>query len=135
MLPDIQSGSIEAVNENFPPADWTLSVSADGLWSLAPKHPQPRFDAYRTDSVLLTPIVRGPQQARRLELSIRTQALDASTDGRERTFNVSYAGAFALWGLLGGHAIKHLAAAVGTFAIASAPRVRQAQPGRRGCDL
>jgi len=94
-----------------------------------------RFDAYRTDSVLLTPIVRGPQQARRLELSIRTQALDASTDGRERAFNVSYAGAFALWGLLGGHAIKHLAAAVGTFAIASAPRVRQAQPGRRGCDL
>jgi len=30
---------------------------------------------------------------------------------------------------LGGHAIKHLAAAVGAFAIASALRVRQAQPG------
>ncbi|HEX7272583.1 MAG TPA: class I SAM-dependent methyltransferase [Casimicrobiaceae bacterium] len=135
LLPDIQSGSIEAVNENFPPADWALSVSADGLRSLAPKHPQPafgvsvpspgsllilvrlfvvvesepfrvmlcaggeeiaRFDAYRTDSVLLTPIVRGPQQTRRLELSIRTQALDASTDSRERVFNISYVGAFAL---------------------------------------
>jgi SAM-dependent methyltransferase len=135
LLPDIQSGSIDALNATFPPADWAMSVSAEGLRSLAPTNGHARFgvnvaapgsllilvrlyivveeqpfrvmlcsgeeevagfDAYRTDSVLLTPIVRCSELTRRLELSVRTRSLEANADMRHRSFNVSYAGAFLL---------------------------------------
>jgi SAM-dependent methyltransferase len=136
VLPNIQSGSIEALNDVFPPTDWTMSVSAEGLRSLAPATARPSFtvpvtrpgpllilvrlhvvvdarpfrvmlcadddelagfDAYRTDSLLLRPIVHCPQCTSRLRLSIRARGLDvAAADDEARLFNVSYAGAFAL---------------------------------------
>ncbi|HTS21964.1 MAG TPA: class I SAM-dependent methyltransferase [Casimicrobiaceae bacterium] len=55
------------------------------------------FDAYRTDSLLLRPILHCPPSASRLRLSIRTRSLDgADGDQAPRVFNVAYAGAFAL---------------------------------------
>ena len=135
LLPDLQSSPVAAVAEVFPPSDWTMSVSADSLRSLAPagarssfRVPAPAvgsllilvrlyvvanrrpfrvmlfsgeeevagFDAYRTDSLLLTPIVACPAGAARLELSIRTRGLDAPADDGARVLNISYAGAFAI---------------------------------------
>jgi hypothetical protein len=135
LLPDIQSSPIAVVTEAFPPSDWMMSVSAEGLRSLAPATAWPSFrvsaaaadsllilvrlyvvvdrqpfrvmlfageeevagfDAYRTDSLLLTPIVPCRAGGRRLEFSIRTRGLDARAGGEARVFNISYAGAFAL---------------------------------------
>jgi len=136
-LPDIQSSSTEVLGDVFPPGDWTVSVSPDGLRAMTPATDEPRilvpvaeepglllvllrlhvvvdgqpyrvilcaddeelasFDAYRTDSLLLNPIVRAAQHASALRLSIRTRDL-GGTAGRpgSRIFNISYAGGFPL---------------------------------------
>jgi len=52
------------------------------------------FDAWRSDSFLLTAIVDCPNAAP-LHLSVSTRALDGADDAA-RVYTVSYAGAFAL---------------------------------------
>ena len=55
------------------------------------------FDAYRTDSLLLRPIVDCMPPTSSLRMTLRTRALGAvADDGGSRIFNVSYAGAFSL---------------------------------------
>lgn len=136
LLPDIQSSAIAALNDVFPPADWTLATSADGLRSFVPVTREPScvipvpgpgpllllvrlyvavegrpfrvmlcsdddelagFDAYRADSLLLTPIVHCPPGASRLRVSIRTKGLGAALPlDFTPVFTVAYLGAFAL---------------------------------------
>ena len=135
-LPDIQSGTADALNDAFPASDWATIVSKDNLRALAPKVVQPRlivpvaspgallilirlhvvvdgqpfrvmlcregeeiagFDAYRTDSLLLSPLLASLPCPSKLRLSISTRALGATaSDQDSRIFNVSYAGAFSL---------------------------------------
>jgi len=55
------------------------------------------FDAYQSDSLLLTPIIRRAQGAATLHLSFTTRPLGASAAAESPAlFTVSYAGAFAL---------------------------------------
>jgi SAM-dependent methyltransferase len=139
-LPDIQSATREALDAAFPPSDWSLSVSKDGLRALTPTKVSPSFtvavaesgpllvlvrlhvvvdqgpfrvmlwaddrevagfDAYRTDSLLLRPIVECGPCIAELRLSLRTHALGDAPQDHMPVFNVSYAGAFALAAIAG----------------------------------
>ncbi|HEX6002446.1 MAG TPA: class I SAM-dependent methyltransferase [Burkholderiales bacterium] len=136
LLPDIQSAPAETLNRVFPPTDWRVGTTPNGLRDLSPAVARPclvipvpkpgpllvlvrlyvafegrpyrialrddtgevaGFDAFRADSLLLSPVISCAEGASSLRLTIRTSALDAAgAEECDCNFTVSYAGAFSL---------------------------------------